>query len=69
MSYDVTNKHTSLGLRFVEFETEIMVDEDVGSVELCISYRGENVPPTTDATITPSYGWLPCNAHGLCLPT
>ena len=27
------------------------VDEDVGTVELCVSYRGDNVPPTVDATI------------------
>ena len=28
------------------------MDEFVGSVELCVSYGGSNVPPTVDGTVT-----------------
>ena len=39
------------GLRFEQLEPTVTVHEDVGSVELCVSYRGDNVPPSIDATI------------------
>ena len=26
------------------------MEEDVGTVELCVTYGGENVPPVVDAT-------------------
>ena len=38
-----------LGLRFELLEAGIIVDEDVGTVELCVTYGGDNVPPTIDA--------------------
>ena len=40
-----------LGLRFELLQTGITVDEDVGTVELCVIYHGgDNVPPTIDAS-------------------
>ena len=39
-----------LGLRFELLETGVTVDEDVGTVELCVTYGGDNVPPTIDAS-------------------
>ena len=43
---------TITGLRFDVEEGGIIVDEDVGTVELwlCIIYGGENVPPFVEAT-------------------
>ena len=38
-----------LGLRFELLQTGIIVDEDVGTVELCVTYGGDNVPPVIDA--------------------
>ena len=39
------------GLRFELLQTGVAVDEDVGTVKLCVSYMGDNVPPTIDANI------------------
>ena len=39
------------GLRFELLEDGVSVIEDVGTVELCVSYKGSNVPPTINATI------------------
>ena len=41
---------TITGLRFDVADIGITVDEDVGNVELCIIYGGENVPPFVEAT-------------------
>ena len=45
------------GLRFETVYEGFTVDETVGSTELCVSYRGDNVPPVIDATMIP-------DAHG-----
>ena len=37
------------GLHFELPIDGITVEEDVGTVDLCITYRGDNVPPTIDA--------------------
>ena len=37
------------GLKFELLREGIIVEEDVGTVDLCITYRGDNVPPTIDA--------------------
>ena len=39
------------GLHFEQLRNGVSVREDVGSVELCVSYRGDNVPPSIDGTI------------------
>ena len=38
-----------LGLHFELLETGITVEEDVGTVELCVTYGGDNVPQVIDA--------------------
>ena len=46
-----------IGLRFELLQTGIIVEEDVGTVELCITYGGgDNVPLTIDAAFQETYG-------------
>ena len=59
-----------LGLRFELLRTGITVDEDVGTVELCVTYGGDNVPPTIDASFYDyDYGINICvmNQINLCV--
>ena len=50
LSYPITAKLYILsGLKFELLSDGITVEEDVGTVDLCITYRGDNVPPTIDA--------------------
>ena len=59
-----------LGLRFELLRTGITVDEDVGTVELCVTYGGDNVPPTIDASFYDyDYGINICvmNQSNLCV--
>ena len=49
-------KHPSFsGLRFELSRIGIRVDENAGFAELCVTYRGDNVPPTVNATIPQTY--------------
>ena len=48
------------GLDFELFYTGITIEEDVGTVELCVRYMGDNVPRNIAATIPQIYGKLHC---------
>ena len=57
-----------LGLRFELLETGITVDEDVGTVELCVTYGGDNVPQVIDARFPDhDYGINVCVTHQINL--
>ena len=45
-----------IGLRFEILKSGIIVEEDVGTVDLCVLYDGgDNLPSTIDAVFYPNY--------------